>query len=266
LSIAGAIALWASSPPRAPGEESGRIVEIRSYNLKPGARDRFHTRFVAEALPLLERWNVDVVSYGPSLHDEDSYYLIRAFAGIEERRRSEDAFYGSDEWREGPREATLADIESYATTVVRMDEATLLDLRRMGRHDSAPEGNVMTANAASNSDLATLLELNRDYIRSVENSDVRRFEEILADDFLCSLPDGTLVDRRGFLEQTARPVQIANLEAHDVNVRLMGDFAIVHARTTYTAADGSTGSGRYTDVWARRNGRWLAVSAHVTRR
>jgi hypothetical protein len=29
--------------------------------------------------------------------------------------------------------------------------------------------------------------------------------------------------------------------------------------------DGNTGSGRYTDVWAKRNGRWLAVSAHVSR-
>jgi ketosteroid isomerase-like protein len=94
---------------------------------------------------------------------------------------------------------------------------------------------------------------------------VRRFEEILSDDFLCSLPDGSLIDRRSFLEQTARPVQISNLQAHDVNVRLMGDFAIVHARTTYTTADGRPGSGRYTDVWARRDGRWLAVSAHVTR-
>jgi hypothetical protein len=45
----------------------------------------------------------------------------------------------------------------------------------------------------------------------------------------------------------------------------MGDFAIVHARTTYTMADGRQGSGRYTDVWARRGGNWLAVSAHVTR-
>ena len=26
-----------------------------------------------------------------------------------------------------------------------------------------------------------------------------------------------------------------------------------------------TGQGRYTDVWTRRNGRWLAVAAHVTR-
>jgi ketosteroid isomerase-like protein len=115
------------------------------------------------------------------------------------------------------------------------------------------------------SDLDTLLDLNRDYIRSVETSDVRRFDEILADDFLCSLPDGSLVDRARFLERTAKPAGVVNLEAHDVNVRLMGDVAIVHARTTYATADGKAGAGRYTDVWARRGGRWLAVSAHVTR-
>jgi ketosteroid isomerase-like protein len=115
------------------------------------------------------------------------------------------------------------------------------------------------------SDLDTLLELNQDYIRSVQTSDVRRFDEILAGDFLCSNPDGSLIDRARFLEQTARPVTISNLQAHEVDVRLMGDFAIIHARTSYTGSDGRPGSGRYTDVWARRDGRWLAVSAHVTR-
>jgi ketosteroid isomerase-like protein len=119
--------------------------------------------------------------------------------------------------------------------------------------------------AAAASDLDQLLDLNRDYIRSVQHSDVRRFDEILADDFVCSNPDGSLVDRKAFLTQTARPVTISNLEARDVNVRLMGDFAIIHARTTYTLPDGREGTGRYTDVWARRDGRWLAVSAHVTR-
>jgi len=115
------------------------------------------------------------------------------------------------------------------------------------------------------SDLNALLELNRDYIRSVQTSDVTRFSEILADDFLCSLPDGSLLDRDRFLEHTAKPVAISGLEAHDVNVRLMGDVAIVHARTTFNGPDGRPGSGRYTDVWARRGGCWLAVSAHVTR-
>jgi ketosteroid isomerase-like protein len=80
------------------------------------------------------------------------------------------------------------------------------------------------------------------------------------------MPDATLLDRKAFLEYTAKPVTITNLQAYDVNIRLMGDFAIIHARTSYSAVDGTTGGGRYTDVWARRNGKWVAVSAHVTRR
>jgi ketosteroid isomerase-like protein len=118
---------------------------------------------------------------------------------------------------------------------------------------------------ASASDLDTLVALNRDYIRSVQASDICRFRELLADDFLCSNPDGSLVDRDGVLRQTARPVAIANLGAHDVQVRILGDVAIIHARTTYTRPDGGVGSSRYTDVWARRRGKWLAVAAHVMR-
>jgi ketosteroid isomerase-like protein len=121
-----------------------------------------------------------------------------------------------------------------------------------------------TATAAG-ADLAVLSELNGDYIHSVQHSDVRRFDELLADDFYCSNPDGSLVDRAGFLEQTARPVTISDIAAHDVNIRLMGDFAIIHARTSYTLSDGRPGQGRYTDVWARQDGQWRCVSAHVTR-
>jgi ketosteroid isomerase-like protein len=114
-------------------------------------------------------------------------------------------------------------------------------------------------------DIAELTSLNRDYVNSVQNSDVKRFDEILAEDFYCSNPDKSLVDRAGFLKQTALPVAIRNLAAHDVKIRLMGDFAIIHARTSYTMPDDQQASGRYTDVWARQNGRWLAVSAHVSR-
>ena len=132
--------------------------------------------------------------------------------------------------------------------------------RALTRIDSAA-----VSSTASKSDIDVLMDLNRDYISSVQNGDVRRFDEILADDFLCSNPDGSLVGRAAFFEQTAKPVTISNLEAHDVNVRIIGDVAIIHARTTYDLADGRAGSARYTDVWARRGGRWLAISAHVTR-
>src|SRR5258708_10906070 len=120
------------------------------------------------------------------------------------------------------------------------------------------------------SDLEILEQLNRDYIASVQNSDVVHFGEILAREFYCSNPDGTLIDRVAFLEQTAKPVTIRDLEARDVVIRMFGppgkeNVAIIHARTIYKTADGAAKSGRYTDVWARQDGNWLAVSAHVTR-
>jgi hypothetical protein len=67
------------------------FLEIRSYNLKPGTRDRFHQTFLKEALPMLNRWKVDVVSYGPSPAHADSYYLMRAYPSLEARQKSEDA-------------------------------------------------------------------------------------------------------------------------------------------------------------------------------
>ena len=114
-------------------------------------------------------------------------------------------------------------------------------------------------------DIDQLTLLNHDYVASVQNSDVKRFDEILAPDFYCSNPDKSLVDRAGFLKQTAVPVTIKNLTAHDVKIRVLGDFAIIHASTSYTTADGKPANGRYTACWARQNGHWLAVSAHVSR-
>jgi ketosteroid isomerase-like protein len=114
-------------------------------------------------------------------------------------------------------------------------------------------------------DTNTLQQLNQNFCRSVERSDVRWFDEILADDFLNSNPDCSLVDRAEFLEQIARPATISQLEPHDVRIRILGEIAIIHARTTFKKADGRAGAGRYTDVWARRQGQWLCISAHVTR-
>jgi ketosteroid isomerase-like protein len=115
------------------------------------------------------------------------------------------------------------------------------------------------------SDLDALAVLNREYVASVQNSDVKRFDEILSDDFLNTNPDGSLVDRAGFLKQIAVPAKIKGLTCEDVNIRVMGDFAIIHARTTYSLLDGRAGQGRYTDIWARRDGKWLCVAAQVAR-
>jgi ketosteroid isomerase-like protein len=110
---------------------ANRVVEFRSYNLKPGTRDRFQQLFLEKAYPMLRRVRIDVVGYGPSIHDEDSWFLMRSFESIDDRQKSEDAFYGSAEWRNGPRDAILEHIESYTTIVVELDDATISGLRKI---------------------------------------------------------------------------------------------------------------------------------------
>jgi hypothetical protein len=60
---------------------------------------------------------------------------------------------------------------------------------------------VKTDPVLNHADTDALRQLNQDFVRSVQMSDVRRFDEILATDFLNSNPDGSLVDRTGFLAQ-----------------------------------------------------------------
>lgn len=109
-----------------------RLVEIRSYNLKPGSRGEFHRLVMEASLPLLKRWGVDVVAFGPSPHDEDSYYLIRTYESLAQRQTSQDAFYGSDDWRQGPREAIVSLIESDTSIVLEMDTHVVDTLRNLG--------------------------------------------------------------------------------------------------------------------------------------
>ena len=105
------------------------FIEIRTLTLKPGTREEFHHLYVEEALPRLLRWNFDVVTHGPSLHDENMYYVIRRYDTLAQREEMEDSYYASDDWRKGPREAMLALIESYVDVVFETDEITVQRLR-----------------------------------------------------------------------------------------------------------------------------------------
>jgi hypothetical protein len=117
----------------------------------------------------------------------------------------------------------------------------------------------------NDADSDTLLRLNRDYVRAAEESDTRWYEENLAEDFLASNPDGSISDRAAFLVRVARPYPGSNLQAVDVRVRLFGGLALIHAGFTYRSPHGQSRSGRYTDVYERREGRWVCVSAHFNR-
>ena len=123
----------------------------------------------------------------------------------------------------------------------------------------------LKTSATNNNDHEVLLELNRNYVRSSQESDVRWYAENVSDDFYITAPDGALLNREEFLKRIANPYPGTDAEAVDVIVRILGNVAIIHSGFRDKRLTGEIGYGRYTDIYERRNGRWLCVAAHFMR-
>lgn len=106
-----------------------RLVEIRSYRLKPGSLDAFHQLVVNEVMPLLKP-AMEVVAFGPSPHEPDCYFLVRAYDDLADLKAQQDAFYGSASWLQGPRANLLGHIAQFLNTVLWLGPEAIADLRR----------------------------------------------------------------------------------------------------------------------------------------
>jgi hypothetical protein len=89
-----------------------RLVEIRSYKLRPGSGAKFHDLVVTQSMPLLRAHGTEVVAFGPSAHDVDAYFLVHAYDNLAHRHSSQETFYSSEAWRSGPRQAIIELIDS----------------------------------------------------------------------------------------------------------------------------------------------------------
>jgi hypothetical protein len=119
----------------------------------------------------------------------------------------------------------------------------------------------MTDTATRIEDVQILEQLNRDYHAADQNSDAKRFDEFLAEDFIVQTP-GVTRNREEYLTYIAKPRPFRDLTMRDVNVRILGDVALVQGRSTYTMlADGSEQEALYTDVYQKREGTWVCVTA-----
>src|SRR5262245_60488688 len=107
-----------------------RTLEIRSYKLHAGHGPAFERIFSERAEPMVRAYGMDVVAFGKSAHDDNAYYLIRAFDSLEQLTQSEDEFYGSGAWRSGPRKELLSHIESYQDTVLTLSAEAVELMRR----------------------------------------------------------------------------------------------------------------------------------------
>jgi NIPSNAP len=105
-----------------------KLIEIRTYTLKPGMAERFVAAF-QDAPPLVRASGMNVVAFGRSDHEHESFFLIRAFADRAQLEAQQGAFYSSDASRNGPREPLLACLASYVNTLLWLSDDSIEDLR-----------------------------------------------------------------------------------------------------------------------------------------
>ncbi len=199
------------------------VVEIRSYILKPGTRDSFHRLVLDYSLPMLKRWKIDVLGYGPSLLEDSSYYLVRLYPSLVARQRSEDAFYGSDEWKKGPREAIVSRISNYTTVIMPVD--TLLRL--------AENAKIMIEMQTRTRDSAELSELNRQFIENFTSQDAARHDAIIHKDFVCIQGDGSIVGREDYIRGWSAAYThsgYTDFSYTDESIRIFGNIALVRSK------------------------------------
>lgn len=227
------------------------IVEIRTYSLKEGTREKFHTLVESKVMPLLNKWKMDVISYGPSLQDENTYYLIRSFKDLNHLNQSEDAFYNSQDWIAGPREAILTLILNYKTVVI-------------------PESSFSASNNPMQEDMNTLSALNAKFIENFVKQDTISHNKIIHKDFVCIENSGTIVNRKQYMMEWAHAYSDGNFKTFtykDELIRIFGNTALVRSKTEYVKIyEGKEiqGSSVYTDTYIKEHGRWWCVQAQIT--
>src|SRR6266545_3434685 len=82
--------------------------------------------------------------------------------------------------------------------------------------------------------VAMLHDLNADYIRAFVEADTAWYSEHLSDDFVCTLADGRRIDKTEFLRRNAEGPGVTDVTYDEIDVRTLGDVALVHGVTHYT--------------------------------
>jgi acyl-CoA synthetase (AMP-forming)/AMP-acid ligase II len=104
------------------------LLEMRLFSVRPGTRDTFHRISHEGTVPLMRRFGIHVLAYGPALNNDDTYYLLRAFTTEEQRKEQARILYASPEWENNFDAEVMGMIDDYRITVMPATPALVAEL------------------------------------------------------------------------------------------------------------------------------------------
>jgi len=104
---------------------------------------------------------------------------------------------------------------------------------------------------------------------ALSSVDVDQLSRLWADDFVSTMADGRVTTGKKRLEgfRAKKPDASSRVtsENQQVDVRVQGDWALVLVTSFWVESGKRLGSPyQATHVWAKRNGRWRLIAAHIS--
>ena len=101
------------------------IVELRTYKMKPGKREKILEVFVKSLFPECKRIGMKVAGPFASVEDNVTVFWMRGFADAAARQKMTNEFYGGKAWAGELSDAFMPNMESYSVTAVEMPESAV---------------------------------------------------------------------------------------------------------------------------------------------
>ena len=114
-----------------------------------------------------------------------------------------------------------------------------------------------------------VLQVVKDWIDAVPKRDTERIDQLLADDFVAILWDGHKRSKAQYFEDLrSGDYAVESITLEDTEARVLGDTAVVtyyQFEKSKSLGIDSSGGSAWTNVLARRNGRWQVIAEHGSR-
>jgi len=129
--------------------------------------------------------------------------------------------------------------------------------------------NVGVQSATTDTSEAEIRALELQHNAAIAHADVATLDKMSSDDYSFITPRGFLVTKAQLLKAIGSgEFAYEYRQVYDLRVRVYGAAAVVTGRTLYTGQRQGkeyNGAFRYTRVYVRQSGRWLAVAWQATR-
>jgi ketosteroid isomerase-like protein len=132
-----------------------------------------------------------------------------------------------------------------------------------------PAGESALVSTSGEDAVAAITKMEHEWVDAIVKKDTAALDRLLADDFNGTSPTAHLYTKKMAIEDLANGTYVVEAMALDeISVNVYGDTAVAFTsqeeKSRYENADFS-GHYHYTDVWAKKDGRWQAVASHGSR-